>query len=84
MSQPKWLEYLMNDASALEDFVRDLTRRRKSAESLQDGAKDWGEAREALGRKKVLDDLLRNATIQSQEDAAHAQHVKANGAQYRG
>jgi len=79
MSQPKWLDWLDKSPDALADFILYLRARRKQAEAAQDAATDFAESREALGRKKMIDELINFANMHHQEETSLGRYQQAVG-----
>jgi len=72
---PKWIEALRQ--SQTEDEYRDMLERRiAEQQQIQDRATSWEAAKEALGGKKVLANLLRDLERSDTEDAAHAGYTR--------
>lgn len=70
-----WRDCLDKNPEALESYREYLTRRRAQAEQEQDDATTWEVAKSASGRKKLLDEMLRELIISQQEAVSHERYV---------
>lgn len=71
----KWQEALRR-GSALEDFESFVGKLLAQAQQAHDEAPTWEAAKEALGAKKTLAIVLRNATLDTKEEL---EYVRAFG-----
>lgn len=70
-----WRTYLEKNPEALDDYREYLQRRRRQEEQAQDDAVTWEAAKAASGRKKLLDEMIRELVSSQQEASAHERYV---------
>lgn len=71
----KWLDAL-ESLGATEDYLAHLQRRRDDLQRQQDTAPSWEAAKQALGGKLALDNLIADLTRSKKEGAAHAEYLR--------
>lgn len=70
-----WLDCLEKNPDAMASYCEHLKNRRAQEEQAQDAATTWEAAKSASGRKKLLDEMLRELIHLQQEREAHARYA---------
>lgn len=69
-----WLDCLEKNPDAMASYREHLEKRRAQEEQAQDAATTWEAAKSASGRKKLLDEMLRELIHLQQEGNSLARY----------